>query len=131
MAVALSPQVQAFLKGKVLAHVATVMKDGSPQVTPVWVDTDGTHVLINTSEGRVKTRNLRRDSRVALSITDPVNFFRMVVVRGKVVNITAEGADDHIHQLSLKYTGNRYSLRPADRRVKIAIEPVRVLARGL
>ena len=76
MGVALAPEVQSFLKEKVLAHVATVMVDGSPQVTPMWVDTDGTHVLVNTSEGRLKVKNLRRNPHIALSITDPTNFFR-------------------------------------------------------
>src|SRR5829696_225377 len=87
------------------AHLATLMADGSPQVTPVWVDYDGKHVRINSAKGRVKDRNIRRDPRIALSIQDPANPYRYLEVRGRVVDITEEGANHHIDRLSQKYLG--------------------------
>ncbi len=131
MSVALSSEVQSFLHERVLAHLATVMKDGSPQVTPLWVDTDGTYIIVNTAEGRTKERNMKRDARVALSITDPVNFLRYVVIRGRVAKLTTEGANENINQLSMKYSGRPYTMTPAQTRVKIYIEPTSVIARGL
>ncbi len=102
----LSQDAQTLIDEPHLAHFVTLMKDGSPQVSPVWVDHDGTHILINTAEGRQKPRNIRRDRRVALSIADHQNSFRYLLVRGKVVEITTEGAWDHIRKLNLKYTGS-------------------------
>ena len=102
----LSQDAQKLIDEKHLAHVATLMKDGSAQVSPVWVDHDGTHILVNTAEGRQKPRNLRRDARVAVSIVDHENSFRYLLVRGKVTEITTDGAWDHIHKLNLKYTGS-------------------------
>jgi PPOX class probable F420-dependent enzyme len=107
------------------AHVATLMPDGRPQVTPVWVDFDGRHVIINSAKGRVKDRNLRRDPRVALSIQDPENPYRYLEVRGKVVEITEEGADQHIDKMAKKYMGlDRYPGRaPGEVRVLYKIKP--------
>ena len=90
---------------KAFAHVATLMPNGSPQVTPVWFDYDGQYIRINSARGRQKDRNLRRDARVALSIQDPDNPYSFVQLRGKVVEITEEGADAHIDLLAKKYTG--------------------------
>ena len=90
---------------KALAHLATVMPDGSPQVTPVWVEYDGTHVLINSARGRQKDRNLRANPAVALSLCDPDNPYRYLEVRGRVVDITEQGADAHIDRLAKKYLG--------------------------
>lgn len=99
------PQI-ALLKEPHIGFVVTLMKDGSPQVTPVWLDTDGKHVLVNTAEGRVKTRNLRRDPRVAVSVVDANNpYSRVLNVTGRAVEITLEGAEDHIDTLSKRYTG--------------------------
>jgi PPOX class probable F420-dependent enzyme len=133
MGVELSPLAIAFLAEPVFAHVATLMKDGSPQVTPVWVETDGTDILINSSEPRVKTRNLTRDGRVALSIMGLENSRRNLFVRGRVTEITADGAIDQINGLSLKYTGNPnyQGFREGETRMCIRIEPLKIHERGL
>lgn len=125
------------LEDKNIAHIATVMRDGSPQVTPVWVDVepDGSHVLINTAEGRVKARNVGRDPRVALSVVDSHDPYRAVVVRGTIVEQRAEeeGAGEHINKLAKKYRGNdTYRRRDAsERRVLLRIKPEFVAERGL
>jgi len=110
---------------KAFAHVATVGADGAPQVTPVWVDFDGTHVCFNTAKGRVKVRNLARDKRVALSIQDPDNPYRYVQVRGRVVEATERGADAHIDALAKKYLGqDKYPFRqPGEVRVMYKVVP--------
>lgn len=100
---------------RAFAHVATLMPNGSPQVTPVWFDYDGQYIRINSAKGRQKDRNLRRDARVALSIQDPDNPYRYLQLRGRVVELTEEGADDHIDLLAKKYTGaDRYPFRKAE-----------------
>ena len=88
---------------KAFASLATLMPDGSPQVTPVWVDYDGAHILVNSAKGRVKDKNMRHDARVAVAISDPENPYRYVEVRGRVVEITESGADDHINRMAKKY----------------------------
>ncbi len=130
MGVPLSPEAQAFLHEKVYAHVATLMKDGSPQVTPVWVDTDGEHIMINSSRGRQKVVNMQRDARVALSIAPPEDPHRGIVVRGVVKDITPDKDQAHINSFSLKYRGNPvYNVREGDTRMVIRIEPTRVIER--
>jgi len=95
---------------KAFGCLATLMKDGSPQLTPVWFSTDGTHILINSAKGRVKDRNMRRDGRVALTIVDPKNPYRYLQIRGIIVEIITEGAREHIDSLAKKYTGaEKYS----------------------
>lgn len=89
-------------------YLATIMADGSPQLTQTWVDTDGEHVIINTVETHLKLKNIKRDPRVAVAISAPDNPSRYVQVRGRVINITTEGAVDHIEQLSQKYLGKPY-----------------------
>ncbi|MCS7206563.1 MAG: PPOX class F420-dependent oxidoreductase [Dehalococcoidia bacterium] len=123
MPVALSAGVKALLEKPVFAHLATIMRDGSPQVTPVWVDTDGTYILVNTAQGRVKERNVRRDNRVALSAVDPQDPYRRLQVRGRVVEVRTQGAVEHIHKLSHKYRGQPYPLRPGEQRVILVIAP--------
>ena len=111
---------------KAFAHLATVMKDGSPQVTPVWLDfTDGV-IRVNTARGRVKDRNLKVGSRVALSVADPDNPYRYVQVRGKVTKENEQGADAHIDSLAKKYMGvDSYPYRnAAEKRVIYYIEPI-------
>lgn len=107
------------------AYLATLMADGSPQVTPVWFNTDGTHILINSATGRIKDRNMRARSRVALVIADPKNPYRYIQIRGKVVEITQEGANAHIDALAGKYTGTaKYqNHRPGELRVIYKILP--------
>jgi PPOX class probable F420-dependent enzyme len=110
---------------KAFAHIATLMKSGSPQVSPVWVDYDGKYILVNTAKGRQKYLNVQRDPRVALSIQDPDDPFRKLLVRGKVVEMTEKGADEHIDHLALRYTGvDRYQRRvPGMVRVILKIKP--------
>ena len=90
---------------KAFANLATLMPDGSPQVTPVWVDYDGTYVLVNTAKGRVKEKNMRLNPRVSLAISDPENPYRYAELRGKVAEVTEAGADDHINKMAKKYLG--------------------------
>lgn len=97
-----------FLKEPYIAEFVTLMKDGSPQVTPVWIDTDGEHILVNSEEGRLKVRNVKRDPRVAVGNYDPENSYtRVLNVRGRVVEITTDGAAGNIDDLSEKYNGVR------------------------
>jgi PPOX class probable F420-dependent enzyme len=115
------------LDGRNFASIATVMKDGSPQVSPVWIARDGEVVLVNTSMGRVKERNMRRDPRVAISVFDMENPYRKMLLRGRVVEVVTEGAEEHIHALSVKYTGHRYTgLKPNEKRVIFRIAPASV-----
>ncbi len=113
-----------------LAHLATVMPDGTPQVTPVWVDFDGTHVLINTSKGRQKALNMDRQPKVGLDIVDSSNPWHWLSIRGHIAEATVEGANDHIDKMSKKYTGNdKYqNHRPGDTRIIYKIETDRVIA---
>jgi PPOX class probable F420-dependent enzyme len=115
-------QKQAF------AHLATLNADGSPQVTPVWVDFDGSRVLVNTARGRVKDENLRRDGRVALSIADPANPYRYLGIQGRVIGMTEQGADAHIDKMAKKYLNkDKYPYRaPGEQRVLVTIEPEKV-----
>lgn len=117
---------------KAFANLVTLMKDGHPQVTPVWVDYDGTHVRVNSAKGRQKDINMRRDPRVALSMQDPDNPYRYLEVRGRVVDITEEGADAHIDSLAKKYMGvDEYPYRtPEEVRVIYKIEPERTSSYG-
>lgn len=128
----LTPSVSKLFTEPNIGHVATIMPDGSPQVTPVWVDTDGTHILFNTAEGRQKTRNLERDTKVAVSITDRTNPYVMATVRGRVVEMTREGADQHIDKMAKKYLGqDRYPYRrPQEQRVIVKILPEKVAGQG-
>jgi PPOX class probable F420-dependent enzyme len=122
--------VDLFAK-KALAHLATLMPDGRPQVTPVWCEYDGQYVLINTAAGRQKDKNLVRDGRVALSITDPDNPYRYIEVRGRVAERTMAGADAHIDRLAQKYLGTAYPYRQAnEQRVTYKIKPESVTAMG-
>jgi PPOX class probable F420-dependent enzyme len=131
----LSPGAVKLLQEKQLAQLATVMKDGSPQVTPVWVDVepDGSHILVNTAEGRVKSRNTERNPRVAVSVVDAQNPYRLAVVRGSIVERRHEGADQHIDRLAQKYLGQeKYPWRnPAEQRVILRIKPEHVIEQGV
>jgi PPOX class probable F420-dependent enzyme len=120
------------LDKKAFAHLTTLMKDGSPQTSPVWVDHADGQVVINTAAGRVKDKNLRRDPRVAVSITDPDNPYRALTIRGKVVKITEDGAEAHIDKMAQKYIGqDKYPWRaPNEQRVLYYIEPESVATMG-
>jgi PPOX class probable F420-dependent enzyme len=115
-----------FEKGA-FANLATLMPDGSPQVTPTWCDFQEDHVLINSARGRQKDRNMRRDSRVAVSILDPENPYRYLEVRGQVVEITEQGAREHIDKMAKKYLGvDQYPYaQPGEVRVLYKIRPER------
>ena len=117
---------------KSFAHLATLNSDGTPQVTPVWVDYDGTHVLVNSARGRRKDKNMERNSAVALSMQDPDNPYRYLEVRGHVEEITEDGADQHIDKMAKKYMGvDRYPGRaPNEVRVLYKIKPERTSKMG-
>jgi PPOX class probable F420-dependent enzyme len=98
----------ALLRQPSICFLSTTMADGSPQVTEVWVDTDGEHVLINSVQSHVKVRNIARDPRVAVAVADRENPSRYFQVRGRVVAVTTEGAAAHIDTLAQKYLGGPY-----------------------
>jgi PPOX class probable F420-dependent enzyme len=120
------------LSKKAFAALATVGQNGAPQVTPVWFDDDGRHIRFNSAKGRVKDRNLRRNPVVALSIQDPDNPYRYAQVKGRVTEITEEGADAHIDSLAKKYLGrDKYPHRqPGEVRVIYKVLPERVQVLG-
>jgi PPOX class probable F420-dependent enzyme len=128
MPVKISEGIKKLLEAPNFANLATLMPDGSPQVTPVWVDFDGTHILVNTAEGRQKPRNMRRDPRVAISVFNQQSPYSYATFRGRVVEITHEGADQHIDRMAKKYLGlDTYpSRQPGERRVIFKIEPEHV-----
>ena len=117
---------------KVFAGLATVMPDGAPQVTPVWIDYDGAHVVFNTAVGRQKDKNLQADGRVSVMLVDPENPYRYLEVRGQVVERTTTGADEHINKMAKKYLGQDvYPFRqPGEQRVMFKIQPERVSSMG-
>jgi PPOX class probable F420-dependent enzyme len=88
--------------------ITTLLPDGSPHATEVWVDIDGDHVLVNSVDGHRKVANVRRDPRVAVTVLDPEQTSRYLSVRGRVVEVTTEGAADHIDKLAHRYTGRPY-----------------------
>ena len=117
---------------RAFASLATLMPDGSPQVTPVWVDLDGSQVIVNSAKGRQKDKNIRRDTRVALAVIDPENPYRYLEIRGPVVEITEQGADAHIDKMAKKYLGaDKYPYRqPSEERVMYKIHPEHVNVMG-
>jgi len=128
MAGQMSEGVKKLFEEANFGHLATVMPDGSPQVTPVWVDFDGRHILVNTAEGRQKPRNIRRDPRVAIDVTRQGSEYAFAQVRGRVVEITSEGAEEHIDRLAKKYLGrDTYPFRqPGEERIILKIAPEHV-----
>ncbi len=115
------------LKGKNFGYLAVVTENGSPHVSPVWVDTDGERVLVNTAVGRVKERAMRSEPRVALSVSDADDPYSHVDIRGRVVEaIDGEPAEQHINELAHRYRGRDFTYRPGERRVLFVIEPVAV-----
>ncbi len=105
---ALPDEVRTLLAGPNIAHVATLLPDGSPHATEVWVDVDGDQVIVNSVDTHQKVRNVRRDPRVALVVLDPDDGSRHVALRGRVAEVTTEGARDHIEKLALRYLGGPY-----------------------
>jgi PPOX class probable F420-dependent enzyme len=117
---------------KAFASLATLMPDGKPQVTPVWVDYDGKHVIFNSARGRQKDRNVRRDPHVALAVIDPDNPYRYLEIRGTVVEISEEGAAQHIDKMAKKYMGvDKYPYaQPGEVRVLYKIQPEHTTVMG-
>jgi len=120
------------MNSKSLASLGTAMADGSPQVSPVWFSHDSTHIFVNSAEGRVKDRNIRRNRNVALAIVDLANPYRHIAIRGEVVEITNDGAEDHIDALAKKYLDeDKYPFRQeGEVRVIYKIRPDRVATMG-
>jgi PPOX class probable F420-dependent enzyme len=119
-------------ESRAYAYLATIMDDGSPQLTPVWFNTDGEHILLNSTRGRVKDQNMRARPSIAVVVHDQKNPYRYIQFRGTVVEITEEGARQHIDQLSEKFTGNpEYTLNhPAEIRVTYKMLPVNIQLMG-
>ena len=132
MAETIPEQYRDLFTKKAFAYLGTVMSDGSPQVTPVWCDLDGTYIRVNTAKGRVKDRNMRRNKKVAITISDPENSYRYLAVRGEVAEITEQGADAHIDLLTKKYLGKeKYPYRqPGEVRVLYRIRPEKISTMG-
>ncbi len=121
------------LIGKNFAHVATINPDGSPQVTPMWVDYDkeSNEILVNTAKGRKKSRNMKVGAKVALSIPDSSNSYRYLAIQGDIINVTTDGALDHINKLSMKYfEREKYNLPEGEIRVLVRIKPEYVHSSG-
>src|SRR5690349_3429834 len=104
----LTPGLERLLREAAYGQLATLMPDGAPQLTQVWLDTDGTYILVNTVASHQKVRNVRRDPRVAVNVHDPARPYRIANIRGRVVEITEEGADEHIDALAKRYLGLDY-----------------------
>ena len=115
---------------KSFAHLALVLRDGTPHVTPVWFDYDGEYMIVNSALGRVKDKVLRRSGVAALAISDPDNPYRYIQIRGKVVEVTEQGARDMIDHLSQKYTGNPYQWYKGETRVTYRMLPQLVSTMG-
>jgi PPOX class probable F420-dependent enzyme len=125
MSQAIPEKYRDLFSKRAFASLGTLMPDGRPQVTPVWVDFDGDYVIVNSAKGRQKDRNMRRDPRVALAIIDPENPYRFLEIRGRVAEITEQGADEHIDKMAKKYLGvDKYPYRqPSEVRVMYKIQP--------
>jgi PPOX class probable F420-dependent enzyme len=123
-----SEPISKLLQGKNFGYLATLMPDGSPQVTPTWVDTDGENIIINTATGRIKYDNILRDPRVAISVADQANPYNMVTIQGSVVEHTTNGADAHIDKMAKKYFGvDKYPYRtPQEKRVILKVKPEKI-----
>jgi len=132
MAIKIPDQFLDLFRQPAFAALATIMPDGSPQATPVWCDFDGERVIVNSAKGRVKDRNMRRNPHVALAIVDPKNPYRYLEVRGKVTEITEEGASAHIDKMAKKYMNvDTYPFRAPDEvRVLYKIMPERISSMG-
>jgi PPOX class probable F420-dependent enzyme len=117
---------------KAFGSLGTIMPDGSPQVTPVWVDREGDTVLVNTAKGRQKDKNIQRDPRVSVTLVDPDNPYRYIEIRGRVVEANDKGAKDHIDKMAKKYLGvDKYPYaQPGEQRLLLRIRPEHVSSMG-
>src|SRR2546422_8813161 len=125
----LSEKAIKLIDGKNFGNLAFVMADGSPHVSPVWVDREGDLILVNTAEGRAKAKNLKTNHRDALSIFNQQNPYEKVVIRGRVLDMTKKGAEENSNKLSEKYlaTSNNPHRQPGVGRIPVKIEPERVV----
>jgi PPOX class probable F420-dependent enzyme len=128
MADTLSEKARQLIARPVLASLTTLAADGTPQVTPLWIDRDGDDLLFNTAKGRVKARHMEKDPRVAVSVVDPDDPYNVVALHGTVTDITTDGADDHIDALAKKYLGvDTYPMRQeGEVRIKVRVRPDRI-----
>jgi PPOX class probable F420-dependent enzyme len=124
----LTEPLLTLLRAPSICYLATIMPDGSPQLTQVWVDTDDEHIIVNTVQGHQKMRNIERDNRVALTVSDPANPSQYLQVRGRVINTTTEGGAEHIDKMSQKYSGRPYPWYGGRDQVRVilTIEPRKV-----
>ena len=123
------PSVRKLFEGKNFVFISSIMRDGSPQVTPTWVDIENGNILVNTAIGRIKHKNISRDPRVALAIADQNNPYDMVTVRGRTIEqVTGDAAEEHIDKMAKKYIGkDKYPFRsPGEKRVILKIKPEKV-----
>jgi PPOX class probable F420-dependent enzyme len=127
--VKLPEEVRRIVEGKNFAFLATIMPNGYPQVSPVWIDIEGDYILINTARGRVKDKNTDRDPRVSVAIPDWQNPYKYVEIRGRVVEKTSDGAAEHIDKLAYKYLGEERFAGPRENRVIWRIKPEKIFIR--
>jgi PPOX class probable F420-dependent enzyme len=132
MSARIEGRAEDLLTGKNFAHVATLRADGSPQVSPTWIDVQDGRPVLNTAEGRTWPRNLERDPRITLEVQNMENPYEYVEIRGRVAERTHEGADEHIDRLAKKYLGvEQYPMRqPGEQRLIIRVEPEQVRVMG-
>jgi PPOX class probable F420-dependent enzyme len=132
MSVKIEGRAEELLRAKNFAHIATVRADGSVQVAPTWVDVQDGRPVVNSAEGRAWVRNLERDPRITLEVQNMENPYEYVEIRGRVAELTREGADEHIDSLAKKYLGqDEYPYRqPGEQRVIIRVEPETVYLQG-
>ncbi|MCW5875759.1 MAG: PPOX class F420-dependent oxidoreductase [Anaerolineales bacterium] len=115
---------------KAFAFLSTTLADGSPQVSPVWFGVEGEHIVVNTARGRLKDKNMSARPKVALSIPDPANPYRYLLIRGVVDEVTEEGGYEHINQLSHVYKGEDFPKLPGQVRVIYKIKPQKIFTSG-
>ena len=132
MADVLSEKARALIARPLLASLATLNPDGSPQITPLWIDLDGDDVVFNTAQGRKKARNLGRDARVAVTVIDPDDPYNVVAFQGTVTDVTTSGADAHIDALAKKYLGvDTYPMRrEGEVRLRVTVRTDRIAMQG-
>ena len=132
MAATITEKYLDLFQKRAFASLSTLMPDGRPQVTPVWIDYEGGRVIFNSAKGRQKDKNVRRDPRVALALIDPENPYRYLEIRGRVVEITEEGAAEHINKMAKKYLGvDKYPYgQPGEVRVLYYIAPEHTTTMG-
>ena len=111
-------------ESKAMLYLATIMPDGSPQVTPVWFSVDDEYIFINTNAGRVKDKNMKARPKVAMTIQDPNKIYRYLGMRGEVVSYTTVGADEHINMLALRYDNEPWTYRETQKRIIFKIKPI-------